>query len=204
MQRIFNGNKKSLLQGQTLNWLVGIASAAWVALSGVPVAAATAEPQPNKTANSYRTLGAGDYQSFIKNWDQQKSPALLAVIQTPAQWETIFHPAPVMGNRRPFSPDPKLFARDLLLVVARVVPPPDPGGQQVFKVEKVGASQGELTFSFRFAEPPNAKSYTVKEFLGVWVPKADFKKAVFIENGKELGLLDLAQGQWSVPPASGN
>jgi hypothetical protein len=204
MQRILNGDKKSLLQGQTLNWLVGIASVAWLALSGVPVVAATAEPQPDKTARSYRTLGPADYQSFIKNWDPQKSPALLAVIQTPAQWDAIFHPAPVMGKHRPFSPDPKLFSRDLLLVVARVVPPPGPGDHQVFTVEKVGASQGELTLSFRFAESPDAKSYTVKDFLGVWFPKADFKKVAFIENGKQLGVLDLANGQWSVPPASIN
>lgn len=203
MQRFFNGEEISWARRNILDWLVGITTVAWLALSWV-TAAAAAEPQPDKTARSYRTLGAGDYQSFIKNWDQQKSPALLAVIQTPAQWEALFHPAPVMGNRRPFSPDPKLFSRDLLLVVARVVPPTGQGGHQAFTVEKVGASQGELTFSFRFAAPPDAKTYTVKDFLGVWFPKADFKKVTFIENGKELGFLDLAKGQWSVPPASNN
>ena len=38
-------------------------------------------------AVSYRILKNDEFQSFIKNWDDKKYPALYALIRTQAQWD---------------------------------------------------------------------------------------------------------------------
>ncbi len=158
---------------------------------------------------TYRTVGAEDYQSFIGNWDEKKDPVLCAVIQTPQNWDALFHPA-AFGygkntQKKPFGPDAKIFEKEQLLVVARVMPSlPDGQWKEVFKVEEVSASGDVLTLRYRF-EPKSGTAFTsrvaftVKNFLGVIVPKHDYKKITFVENGKTVGELDLASGQWAVP-----
>jgi len=170
-----------------------------IAFLAVPLlwAAGAAEKQAEGKAVQYRTVGAEDFQSFIKNWDDKKQPVLYALIQTPAQWHAIFQPAAVMGGNRPFGPDKKEFEKNQLLVTARVMFPPDTN--KVFQVEKVSANDEELVLSYRFDEPKTPKSYTVKNYLGVWLPKRTFKRVIFIENGKRSGVLDVSEGQWSLP-----
>jgi hypothetical protein len=164
----------------------------------LPGAAEAAGPQAEAKAVQYRIVGPGDFQSFIKNWDDKKQPVLYALIQTPAQWNSIFHPAPVMGKNRPFGPDEKEFEKDQLLVIGRVMFPP--ATDKVFQVEKVSATAGELVLSYGFDEPKTPQSYNIKYYLGVWVPKHAYNKVIFIENGKHIGALDVSKGQWSVPP----
>jgi hypothetical protein len=146
-----------------------------------------------------RLLNNSDYQSFIKNWDDQKNPVLYALIQTPKQWNAVFHPAPVMGQNKLFSPDPKVYEKESILIVARVIPAPG-SGQKVFKLEKIDIDGKTLTLHYQFAAPAESASYTIKDFLGVFVPKGDYKQVIFIENGKPAGSLDITKGQWSVPP----
>ena len=179
--------------------IVGVGVFGVVAFLAGPLlwTAGAAEPKAEGKAVQYRTAGADDFQSFIKNWDDKKQPVLYALIQTPAQWNAIFHPAPVMGKNRSFGPDEKEFEKEQLLVIARVMFLPDT--DKVFQVEKVSANAEELVLSYRFDEPKTPQSYTIKNYLGVWVPKRTFKKVIFIENGKRRGLLDLSKGQWSIP-----
>lgn len=145
----------------------------------------------------YRTIGTGDYQSFIRNWDDGEHPVLYALIQSPAQWNMVFHPAPVMGKNRPFGPEKKEFEHECLLVTARVTSPSDKA--TAFRVDKVEWKNKELTLRYTFEKPAAAGSYSVKDYLGVWVPKSVLKKVVFIENGKRIGVLNVSRGQWRVP-----
>lgn len=146
-----------------------------------------------------RLLNNSDYQSFIKNWDDLKNPVLYALIQTPKQWNAVFHPAPVMGQDKLFSPDQKVYEKESILIVARVIPAPV-NGKEVFKLEKLEIDGKILTLHYQFAAPAESASYTIKDFLGVFVPKDDYKQVIFIENGKPTGSLDITKGQWSAPP----
>ncbi len=146
----------------------------------------------------FRILKDGDFQSFIRNWDDKKYPALYALIQTPAQWDAIFHPAPVMGQNRPFGPEAKFYDNEQIIIVAHVIPAPD-ASLTVYNVRHIVADNNILIIYYRFNQPENAASYTIKSQLAVAIPKNSYKRIVFIESGKQLGILDLAQGQWSVP-----
>ena len=154
---------------------------------------------PAAEITTARLLNNSDYQSFIQNWDEQKNPVLYALIQTPEQWDAVFHPAPVMAQNQVFSPDPKVYAKESILIVARVIPAPG-SGKKVFKLEKIDIDGKVLTLHYQFNAPVEPASYTVKDFLGVFIPKGDYAQVIFIENGKPAGKLDIAQGQWSVPP----
>lgn len=149
-------------------------------------------------AVSYRVIKNDEFQSFIKNWEDKKYPALYALIRTPAQWDAIFHPAPVMGGNRPFAPDAKLYENEQIIIVAHVIPAPDPN-LTLFNIRQIFADNDVLFIYYRFNQPENTASYTVKSHLSVVIPKHNYKRIVFIESGKQLGILDLAQGQWSVP-----
>jgi len=149
-------------------------------------------------AVSFRMLKNDEFQSFIKNWDDKKFPALYALIRTPAQWDAIFHPAPVMGGNRQFAPEAKLYENEQIIIVAHVIPAPDPS-LTLFNVRQIFTDNEVLFIYYRFNQPENAASYTVKSHMAVVIPKHNYKRIVFIESGKQLGILDLAQGQWSVP-----
>lgn len=151
---------------------------------------------------AFRTIGADEYQSFIGNWDEKKTPVLCAAIRSPAEWEAIFHPAAFgLGRntqKKPFGPDAKIFEKEQLLIVARVITAPD-GKEEPMKITGIIATGDELTVNYAFTAPINAASYTIKSFAGAFVPKRDYSKITFIENGNHAATLDLKKGQWSVP-----
>ena len=154
--------------------------------------------QSVERAVTYRRMGIGDYQNFLQNWDETKQPVLYALIQTPAQYDALFHPAPVMGNKRPYSPEADVYTKEQILVVARVMVAPEDMGK-VFEVESVSEQGQELTIRYRFNEPKTKATFSVKNYLALRIPKQDYRKVTFFENGKQVGELKPAEGQWSVP-----
>lgn len=146
-------------------------------------------------AVAFKRMGADEYQSFIGNWDEKATPVLCALIRSPAEWDSVFHPAAVMRQKKPFGPEAKSYETEQLLVVARVMDAPK---GEPFAVEKLSSDGDVLTLNYSFTQPKSA-SYTVKEFLGLRIPKRDYAKLVVIENGKQVATLDLNNGQWSVP-----
>lgn len=150
-------------------------------------------------AVAHRTFATDEYQSFVGNWDEKAVPVLCALIRSPAEWESVFHPAAfgfgTAKQKKPFAPEAKSFESEQLLVVARVMDAPT---GEAFKIEKLSADGDVLTLRYTFEKPP-AASYTVKQFLGLRIPKRDYAKVVVIENGQQVGALDVKGGQWSVP-----
>lgn len=157
--------------------------------------------EPNERAVKYTTVGVGDYQNFIKNWDEKKSAALYALIQTPAQYTTLFHPAPLMGVKRPFAPETALYDKEQILLLARVMAAPD-DMSRVFEVERVIERGRQLELHYRFNEPRTPATFSVKNYLALRIPKRDYARVIFVENGKQVGELNTAKGQWSVPEMS--
>jgi hypothetical protein len=171
-----------------------LAMAALTGVSSLMTGPALAEDH----AIAYRRIGVSDYQNFLVNWDDKKQGVLYALIQTPAHYEALFHPAPTNFSTRPFAPGAKMFATEQILVVGRVMAAPG-DMNKVFDVEQISETDHQLTFRYRFHDPRSTASYTVKNYLAVWIPKRPYKSISFFENGKLVGELKLSQGQWSVP-----
>lgn len=70
----------------------------------------TAANQVEGQEIKFSRIGTGDYQSFVGNWDDQKDPALYAVLQSPEQFAEIFHPAQPIHLRSLLLP-PQRFSK---------------------------------------------------------------------------------------------
>ncbi len=154
--------------------------------------------KPEERAVTYKRMGIGDYRNFLKNWDEKKHAVLYALIQTPAQYDALFHPVPLMGAKRPFAPETALYTKEQILLVARVTVAPE-DMDRVFEVERVTERDQQLALYYRFNEPKTNATFSVKNYLAVRTPRHDYKKVTFFENGKQVGELKPAEGQWSVP-----
>jgi hypothetical protein len=146
----------------------------------------------------YKKMSMHDYQNFIGNWDEQKDPVLYALISTPAQYNTLFHPAATMGSVRPFSPDASLYAKEQILIVARVMVNPR-NMDTIFEVDRITERNQELALYYRFNKQESDVNWQGKIYLAIRIPKHNYKKVFFFENGKQVGKLNMAAGQWSVP-----
>jgi hypothetical protein len=149
----------------------------------------------------YKKMSMHDYQNFIGNWDEQKDPVLYALISTPAQYNALFHPSATMRSVRPFSPDVSLYAKEQILVVARVML--NPGNvDTVFEVDRITERNQELALHYRFNKQESDAKWQGKIYLAIRIPKHNYKKVLFFENGKQVGKLNIETGQWSVPAST--
>ncbi|MCK5451667.1 MAG: hypothetical protein KAI70_07875 [Candidatus Omnitrophica bacterium] len=161
--------------------------------------------EPAEQAMHYNRILVGYYRNFLTTWDAKEQDVLCALIQTPAQYDTLFHPAATMPVRspdkpRPFSPDGELYKTEQILIVARVmVAPKDDQLDSAFEVDKITAKDGELVFYYCFNEPKEVWTFFVTNYLAVRIPKYNYKRVTFFENGKQIGELKLSEGQWSIP-----
>jgi hypothetical protein len=178
--------------------LVVLAVMAMALVSPMLCTTTSAGAKPEEQAVAYRRIGAGDYQSFLINWDEKRYPVLCALIQTPAQYDALFHPAAVMGDKRPFAPGAEIYTKEQILMVGRVMAAPE-NMDKVFEVERVVEKGRELALYYRFLETGTNATFTVKNYLALLIPKHEYRKVIFFENGKRVGELKTAQGEWSVP-----
>ncbi len=146
----------------------------------------------------YKKMSIHDYRNFIENWDEQKYPVLYALISTPARYNALFHPAATMSSTRPFCPDEYFYAKEQILVVARVMLNPR-NVDTVLEVDRITEKNQELAFHYRFNKQKSDANWYGKIYLAVRIPKHNYKKVLFFENGKQIGELNIAAGQWSVP-----
>jgi hypothetical protein len=161
-------------------------------------AACSMGKKPDEQAVTYKKMSMHDYQNFIGNWDEKKDPVLYTLISTPAQYNALFFPAAVMGAKRPVCPDVSLYSKEQILVVARVLLYPK-DVDTVFEVERISERDQQLALHYRFNEQESTMAWQGKVYMAVRIPKHNYKKVLFFENGKEVGELNTAAGQWSVP-----
>lgn len=154
--------------------------------------------KPDEQAVTYKKMSMHDYQNFIGNWDEKKDPVLYALISTPAQYNALFFPAAVMGAKRPVYPNVSLYSKEQILVVARVLLYPK-DVDTVFEVERISERDQQLALYYRFNEQESIMAWQGKVYMAVRIPKHNYKQVLFFENGKEVGELNTAAGQWSVP-----
>lgn len=136
----------------------------------------------------YHVIDPHKFQSFVKNWDNNKKPVLFALIRNSDDWGEVFDPAPVMRSNRPFEPDAKLYDQEQIIMVARVTKSSGKGAD--YQVEGITAKDDELIFRYRFLESKEEPSYFIKAPLMVRIPSHDYKKIIFIENDVTIGTLN--------------
>lgn len=149
----------------------------------------------------FEIVGRNDFSNFVVNWDDSQA-VFMALIRTPEDYAAVFHPAPVVGNRKPFGPAPELFDEQMILLVSRVVTAPA-DGEKILTVEGLAADGGTLTLRYRFTPPAERATFSVKEVLQLRIPRRELNRVRFLENEKPVGELRLAEGVWSIPPVPG-
>jgi hypothetical protein len=135
------------------------------------------------------------YQNFVVNWDAG-TELLCAVVSTPADYARLFHPAPVIGGKKPFAPPDDAFTKEQLLVVARVV---GGDGGSVLAIERVVEKEGSLEVRCRFKPSTAQSSFSIKQVALAWIPAREPGPATFIENDTTVATLDAGGGGWIAP-----
>lgn len=156
------------------------------------------EAPPVERPVPYKIMNMRDYQIFLKNWDEKKDPVLYAMISNTAQYDDLFHPAPIMGPKRPFSPDDSLYIRENILLIARVMPSPD-NPDRIFDIERITERNHELSLYYRYNEEASDAKWKGKICLAIRIPKRCYKKVHFFENDRKIGELNLMARQWLHP-----
>jgi hypothetical protein len=164
-------------------------------LGGGSFARAADEGQPVK----YQRIGLNEYQNFLIGWDTAAQPQRFALIRSAAEYDQLFQPAAVNGSRGPFAPAERSYTKEQILLVARQMPAPD-RLEAVFEVESLEEAGETLILKYRYKAPAQA-SYEVRNYVALRLPAKPYERVLFIENGKEAGELNLANGEWVKPAA---
>lgn len=135
------------------------------------------------------------YQNFVVNWDAG-TELLCAVVSTPADYASLFHPAPVIGGKKPFAPPDEAFTKERLLVIARVV---GGDGKSVLAIERVVEKEGALEVHLDDRPATTPATFTVKQAALAWIPRRDGGRVTFVANGEAITTLDPADGTWIAP-----
>lgn len=153
-----------------------------LAISGIAAAGEVAFEAMQSQAEpvEFRVVPMETYAAFVKNWNNRDEP-LRKVIRSPKEWDEAFSPAVTMGNKKPTAPDRAFFAKEQLLVVARVMPAPA-RGETPLTAESVMKIGGRAVLTYRYQPPAADASYTVKAVLMVAVPKDVSGPFSFVET----------------------
>ena len=125
------------------------------AYSAILGAAATLMLAWPAAASTYRTVDPNSVQSFVGHWSPADRP-LCAALRSQADWDKVFHPAPVMGANKPFSPPGLDWSKDGVLVIAQAVNAGDT--KSVFRLGAVKSAPGSTEVDYRFKPNPPASS----------------------------------------------
>ena len=176
-----------------LGWLA-MATMATGRLADPPPDAADAEP----TVVPIRRDDPAGYQNFVVNWDAG-TEVLCAIVRTPADYARLFHPAPVIGGKKPFAPPDAAFEKEHLVVIARVV---GGDGGSSLAIERVVEKEGSLVVHGRFKPSTAQSSFSIKQAARAWIPAREPGQMTFLENDTTVATLDSSGGEWVSPPLS--
>lgn len=156
------------------------------------------------------------YRNFVCNWDDKAHPVVMAYVQSPKQYRLIFHPAPVMFEKCLFEPNPTLYETKAILLVARVFKEvgDEVANDEPFEVQSITKKDGVLILSYTINDgwvinngetnrhpcrSGNTRIPPGKRSISIVVPRTTISKVVLIENGVEVGNLNIAAGTWISP-----
>lgn len=122
------------------------------------------------------------YQSFVKNWNNEKYPILCSIIKNNAEFETIFGAAATMNNKKPFTPSEEDFSKYQYVVISKVTIPPVEGFS--FKVDSVDYKENHLSVYYTFTEPKEDAGYNIKDGFMLQLPRTPIDSVTVYENMK--------------------
>ena len=173
----------------------------WLLVAGIVVATGRADDPPPRASSpggvlvTHRRDDPHRYQNFVGNWDAG-TDVLCAVVRSPADYARLFHPAPVIGGKKPFAPPDEAFQKEHLLVIARVVGG-DGGG--TFTIERVLEKDGGLEVRCRFKPSDATSSFSIKQVALAWIPAREPGPVAFIENDETVATLGAGKDAWVEP-----
>ncbi len=153
------------------------------------------EPTPGENAVPNQRISVHEYQNFIGNWDDKVNPVLCALIKSPEQYNSVFHAAAVMHGKKPYAPDLELYAKEQIILVAKVMTAPA-DMDKAFADVRVTETGDTLMIHYRMNDAKSDATYTVKNFLALRIPKKDYKRVVFLEGEKQVAELKPSKGTW--------
>ena len=168
---------------------------------GIVVATGRADDPPPRASSpgsvlvTHRRDDPLRYQNFVGNWDAG-TDVLCAVVRNPADYARLFHPAPVIGGKKPFAPPDEAFQKEHLLVIARVV---GGDGGSTFTIERVLEKDGGLEVHSRFKPSGATSSFSIKQAALAWIPAREPGPVTFIENDETVATLGAGKASWVVP-----
>lgn len=128
------------------------------------------------------------YDCFMTNWDTVAHPTFVAVIRSPAEWETVF-PTTAINKRRTTGPAPEFYQKSIVLVIARSA---DSYSPQRFTIDAVTASGSfhaqHLRVYYRYTAPPPPSTATFTNLVCIEIPRATYIDTTFFENVARLQL----------------
>ncbi|MFM8173908.1 MAG: hypothetical protein ACKN81_10220 [Pirellulaceae bacterium] len=164
-------------------------------LAHLPTAA---QSPTEETQVPFQRIEMETYQNFLKNWDDAKNPVLVALVESPEQYENLFGAAAFQGNKKPFAPPRDLFQKEDIVVVGRVISASG-DRSKIMQVRSLVQRGNALELSYTFQPPKDSASSQEKHWLQLRIPKGSFDLVRFMENGKPVAELHPKQGQWASP-----
>ncbi|NTW10221.1 MAG: hypothetical protein HGA26_02545 [Chlorobiaceae bacterium] len=137
------------------------------------------------------------YQSFLKNWDDAAHPVFYALIRSAHEYDRYFAPAAVMGNKKPYKPEPGFYQTENLLVVARVTKPPVSGASD-FSLLSLVQKNGVIKLCYKLRTADRKAAYTRKDGLVIRFDRVSVRKIVIYENGAKVGEIDAVHDSFPV------
>ena len=154
-----------------------------IAICGLnPATASARRGAPAVHAGNNQVFRAGDFQSFVKNWDSDGP--LCARIASQADWDRYFGAAAVMGRNKPFGPPKSLWATHNGYLLARIA---NGGGDvaEMLKVKGVARVGRSVKIDTVFAAPASS-SFQVTSYVLVAVPKPVSGTVEFRDHGRTI------------------
>ena len=148
-------------------------------------------------AIEFKSLYGSEFASFPVNWAAE-STYRFALIRKPDEFEQVFQPAAVAGNKKPYAPPAELYEQEMIVLVGRVTPAPS-NLDKSLQIESILAKDKTLEVRFSFRPGPKSASYTVKVTGMARLPQRDVTRVVFFEGEKQVGELKIEDGEWLLP-----
>ena len=122
------------------------------------------------------------YQSFVKNWDDDRQPVLCADIRTVEEFDDVFCAAATMDNKKPFTPSEDDFSKYQYVVISKVTIPAVKGFS--FKVDSVDYKENHLTVQYTYTKPAEDAGYDVKDGFVLRLPRVQIDTITVYENAQ--------------------
>jgi hypothetical protein len=164
--------------------------------------ASPASPEASSTpANTNVPFSSADpyqYANFLGSWDDAATPVLSALVKNADQYSQLFHPAPTMGNTKPYAPDSSLYNSKDLVVLGRVLTGNSTDVIQAMQPSKVLQNGNALDVYYNYSAPAySSPIYSMKIPLTLEIPKGNYSQVNIYENGNKVEQLNVSAGQWN-------